>query len=196
MEQRRSKSWDRQSGSIRDLVFSPQSVWLNPPHPLPLYYHQPPLAPCLALHQRSQQHRLTRQTWPGRCGSLLPTAASSTLLLTWHHCYLRKITVEGDADSLILLVSLLAYCCWLPSIPHRPTCAHIHTHTPTPQIDYRSSVSNIFTIPAAAAVATRSRQFVCVCLSVWGFSTPEWRQETFLLPHSNKWVCSLGAPGL
>ncbi|GLD50463.1 transmembrane 6 superfamily member 1-like protein [Lates japonicus] len=40
---------------------------------------KPLLDSRLALHHQPQQHSLTRQTWPGRCGSLLPTAASSTL---------------------------------------------------------------------------------------------------------------------
>lgn len=148
----------------RDVVFSPQRVWLNPPHPLPLYYHQPLRAPCLALHHQPQQHSLTRQTWPGRPGSLLPTAASSMLPLTWHHCYFRKITVKGDADSLISPISLLAYCCWLPNIPHKQAVTHTHTYTSGCQIDYRFSVSNPFTVPTAAAAAARSRLTVCLFL--------------------------------
>lgn len=39
----------REQVRSRDVVFFPQSVWLNPPHPLPLYYLHPQLAPCLAL---------------------------------------------------------------------------------------------------------------------------------------------------
>lgn len=119
--------------SVRSRAFmlSPHSVWFNQPHPLPLYYHQPPLASCLALHQQTLQLSVTRQIRPGCGRSRLPTAASSACCWTWHHCYLGKITVEGAADSLISLISLLACsccscCCWTP---HKQAFAHSRSHT-------------------------------------------------------------------
>lgn len=104
---------------------------LNPPHPLPPYYHPPPLALRRALqpaapnsiallHKHSQDcadHR-----WP-------PAARSHSHDITF---YSGKITVQGDADGVI-------------SPPNCSRWLRKHRRTPTPlfgQIDYRFSASS------------------------------------------------------
>lgn len=111
--------------------------------------------------------------------------------LLFQENYSRRRCRQADFTADLLLLASKSTQTSMCSDTHRQT----HTFTPRCQIDYRFSVNNPFMVPTAAATATRSRLCVCVILyQSEGFSTPEWRQETFLLPHSNKLVCSLQEP--
>lgn len=149
---------------------------LNPPHPLPPYYHPPPLAPCLALqpaapnsiallHKHSQNGADHR--WP-------PAARSHLHDITF--CS-GKITVGGDADSVI---SPLDYSGWL----------HKHRHTPTPlfgQIDYRFSASS-------ASGGGCSQRVQTACAFLYQSEAFQHLKGDVFATHSNKLVCSLRRP--
>lgn len=149
----------------REFMFSPQSVRFNPPHPLPLYYHPPPLAPRLTLHHQPLQHSLTTQTrtwmlWIRAAHSRQQHATAYMTSLLFKENYSRRRCRQSDFTDFIAGLRLLATT--------QTACAQPHTHTYTSacQIDYRFSVSNPFTVPKAAAATTRSRRVVCVCVSV------------------------------
>lgn len=112
---------------------------------------------------------------------------------TWHHCYFRENysrRSSRQSDFTDFIAGLLSLLLLVVDTTQTSLCTVSLTHTYAPgcQIDYRFSVSNPSSVLTAVATTTSSR--LCVSVSVWGFSTPEWRQETFMLPCSSKSVCS------
>lgn len=131
---------------------------LNPPHPLPpLYYHPPPLGPGPGP---SNQHSLTRQTQPGRCGPPLARQQRAPTYMTSLSIRGENYSRRGDADG---------------AISPRPDCSPLaslaRAHTYAAAWPDRLWVLLLPAPAAVAAAASGSRLCVLSCISLRLFST-------------------------